>query len=124
MRVTLPDERSFLTTLCPKALSYSTVWKGTSRERYLEIDTTFAKELGISKPDVEVCSATSVHTYYTHMFGSNGNKKNGFLFSVSFDLVPVITAMWECAASLVALYAVLLLHDCLMKLCEVRKLRG
>ena len=54
VRVTLPDGHHFLTTLSPTALSYNSVWKGASRERYLEIDTNFAKQLGITAPYIEV----------------------------------------------------------------------
>ena len=54
VRVTLPNERSFLTTLSPSPLSYDRVKKGMSRDRYLEIDTRFAKELGITLPYTEV----------------------------------------------------------------------
>ena len=54
VRVTLPDGHHFLTTLSPSPLPYSSVWRGTSRDRYLEIDTNFAKQLGITTPDVDV----------------------------------------------------------------------
>ena len=54
VRVTLSNERSFLTTLSPTPLSYDLVRKGMPRDRYLEIDTRFAKELGITLPDTEV----------------------------------------------------------------------
>lgn len=54
VRVTLPDGHHFLTTLSPNPLSYNSVWKGVSRERYLEIDTSFAKQLGITAPNIEV----------------------------------------------------------------------
>lgn len=55
VRVTLPDGHHFLTTVSPTPLSYHFVSKGSSRERYLEIDTNFAKQLGITTPSIEVC---------------------------------------------------------------------
>ena len=54
VRVTLSDGHHFLTTLSPIPLPYNSVWKGVSRERYLEIDTNFAKQLGITAPYIEV----------------------------------------------------------------------
>lgn len=53
VRVTLPTEESFLTTLCPAPLPYENVQKGVKRKQYLEIDPKFAQALGI-KPDTEV----------------------------------------------------------------------
>ena len=61
VRVTLSNERSFLTTLSPTPLSYDLVRKGVSRDRYLEIDTKFAKELGITIPGTEVTVKVENH---------------------------------------------------------------
>ena len=57
VRVTLSTRHHFLTTLSPVRLPYSSVWRGVSRDKYIEIDTNFAKQLGISTPnlDTEVC---------------------------------------------------------------------
>lgn len=68
VRVTLPDGHHFLTTLSPTPLSYTSVWKGVSRERYLEIDTNFAKQLGIAAPNLEVCSYVYMQPFKTHDF--------------------------------------------------------
>ena len=63
VRVTLSNERSFLATLSPTPLSYDLVRKGVSRDRYLEIDTRFAKELGITVPGTEVIVELETHTF-------------------------------------------------------------
>lgn len=44
----LLNGRSFLATLCPEAIPYDEVQKGVSHKKYLEIDSAFAAELGIS----------------------------------------------------------------------------
>ena len=48
VRVMLLNGRSFLATLCPEAIPYDEVQKGVSHKKYLEIDSAFAAELGIS----------------------------------------------------------------------------
>ena len=67
VRVTLPNGHHFLTTLCPSPLSYNSVWRGVARERYIEIDTNFAKQLGITTPDIQVC--WSMMYIYMYMCG-------------------------------------------------------
>ena len=53
VRVTLSNERSFLTTLSPVSIPYDMVRTGMPRDRYLEIDPRFGRKLGIM-PDTEV----------------------------------------------------------------------
>ena len=73
VRVTLPDGHHFLTTLSPNPLSYNSVWKGVSRERYLEIDTSFAKQLGITAPNIEVslCAPFISQDFHTYVYSSH-----------------------------------------------------
>ena len=47
VRVTLPNGQAFCSTLCPTPISYQSVKRGVSRDKYLEIDPYFAKELGL-----------------------------------------------------------------------------
>ena len=55
VRVILPNGHSFLATLCPEAIPYHDVQRGVSHKKYLEIDNSFARELGLSKQGLEVC---------------------------------------------------------------------
>ena len=49
---------SFLTTLSPKALPVDKVPPGFSKDRYLEIDSTFAQYLGFIVKDTDVSAMT------------------------------------------------------------------
>ena len=54
VRVTLPGGLSFLATLSPQAIPYNIALKGVSHKKYLEIDSIFARELGITDQGVQV----------------------------------------------------------------------
>ena len=56
VRVNLPYSPPFLATLCPEAIPYNDVQKGVSHKKYLEIDSSFATELGIYEQGMQVGS--------------------------------------------------------------------
>ena len=59
VRVILPTNTSFLATICPEAIPFNDVRKGVSHKRYMEIDSSFALELGIREQGVQVNSGAN-----------------------------------------------------------------